>query len=623
VDGKKIIVSQCLRGVRCNYDNNESERQLDDALCASLGLICVGEACPEVLGGLSVPRDRMEIKGGDGLDVINGKATVVTGNGEDTTMNMIRGAQETVKIAKQAKVDLMITRRRSPSCSCSEIYDGTFTNRRKPGIGVTVALLRENNIETIELEQLVEHQFKEEIKRIHQIYRSSNNWGDAVRRSVSRLSKALTLTNPEAWQEILSDIFREMIPMLNQSSNEGGNDYISDSDTVRFYNEIFLKAYNFELLNSKKRCLICTYPEGFLDSYIGKDGICSACKAYQKFHQKYNNKEKLKTLLKLRLTEAKQFSNYQALAACSGGKDSTYMLFRLKKHYDANVLSVMDDLGQQNAVAFSNFVQSASALGIDTIHLPPIQEEMNIRRNFLRAGNSFCRLCLRSHFVRIYEVALKHKIPYVFFGLSPYQCLDCEDVIAWTERAILDLNQPFGEQNKLELLRRYEHRAFQGGFDIGFQSKNELTLLNEWRAIFHVSEPDFVPIIVPFFIFDGYPKQEFIMQTIQNEAGWRKPEVILDRTNCKHLRMAGIVHRAVGRYHLNYKERATILRMKGEILTDEQAQTLGAILETESDPSEAMTWDEFEEYLQKEFKLKLSELPHQVLERLKDILINS
>jgi hypothetical protein len=281
----------------------------------------------------------------------------------------------------------------------------------------------------------------------------------------------------------------------------------------------------------------------------------------------------------------------------------------------------MDDLGQQNETALQNFIRSAAALGFDTVHLPLIDEEKGIRRNFMRSGNSFCRLCLRSHFIRTYQVALEHKIPYILFGLSSYQCLDCEDAIAWTERAIQDLSLPFGEQNKVELLKRNEHRAFQGGFDIGFRSSNELALLNEWHEVFHPSEPDFVPIIVPFYIFDGYPDRETLMRTIQNEAGWDRPEVILDRTNCKHLRAAGILHRAVGRYHLNYKERATALRMEGKILSVEQAQKLGELLETKSDDSEMMTHSEFEEYLAKEFDIALSELPDHVQKRLKKILV--
>ena len=615
-----VIVSQCLRGVNCGYENEASDRLLDDALCASLGLNCVAEACPEVLGGLPVPRDRMEIKGGDGFDILRGNAVVETLNGKDVTGMMLKGAQETLKIARKANVHLMVTRRRSPSCSCSEVFDGTFSRRRRSGVGVTTAYLRENGMEAIELEQLVIPRFKDAIFEIHRIYLATTSWAEAVDRSVALLSQSLNLTRVEPWQEILAESFQELIPLLNQTKDEANGDIRSDSDTVRFYRDVFQRTYHVDLSDNKKRCLICTYPEGFLDSHIGEDGSCSSCKAYQEFKQKYPNLGELKKLLKTRLEEARQFSDVQALAACSGGKDSTYMLYRLKNHYEANVLSVMDDLGQQNELAVQNFVQSAAVLGFETVHLLPVPQEKEIRRNFMRTGNSFCRLCLRSHFVRTYQVALERRIPYVLYGLTPYQCLDCVDAIAWTERAIQDLSVPFGKQNKKNLLRRNEHRAFQGGFDIGFRTSSELALLQKWHEVFHPPELDFVPVIVPFYIFDGYPEREIQMQTIEKEAGWVRPEVILDRTNCKHLRAAGIMHRAVGRYHLNYKERATALRMAGKVLTAAEAQELGELLETQGDNAEKMTRQEFEAYLSTEFDITPAELPPEVQERLNKIL---
>ncbi|EDT37302.1 protein of unknown function DUF523 [Burkholderia ambifaria MEX-5] len=41
----------------------------------------------------------------------------------------------------------MILAHGSPSCGSTFIYDGSFESRRKPGAGVTAALLREHGIE--------------------------------------------------------------------------------------------------------------------------------------------------------------------------------------------------------------------------------------------------------------------------------------------------------------------------------------------------------------------------------------------------------------------------------------------------------------------------------------------
>ena len=46
--------------------------------------------CPEQLGGLSTPRPPAEIVGGDGADVLDGCASVITVEGEDKTREFLR-----------------------------------------------------------------------------------------------------------------------------------------------------------------------------------------------------------------------------------------------------------------------------------------------------------------------------------------------------------------------------------------------------------------------------------------------------------------------------------------------------------------------------------------------------
>ena len=72
------IVSACLLGVKCNFEGNHS---LNSALMADFVKGDLFPVCPEVLGGLSVPRSPSEIVAGDGLDVIEGKAKVVNSAG--------------------------------------------------------------------------------------------------------------------------------------------------------------------------------------------------------------------------------------------------------------------------------------------------------------------------------------------------------------------------------------------------------------------------------------------------------------------------------------------------------------------------------------------------------------
>jgi len=88
--------------------------------------------CPEQLGGLPTPRDAANIIGGDGNDVLDGTAKVVTRNGEDVTNAFINGAEQVLAMAKQQPIAAIFLKAKSPSCA---------VNSR---VGVTSALLLRN-----------------------------------------------------------------------------------------------------------------------------------------------------------------------------------------------------------------------------------------------------------------------------------------------------------------------------------------------------------------------------------------------------------------------------------------------------------------------------------------------
>jgi len=103
--------------------------------------------CPEQLGGCPTPRDPCEIAGGDGGDVLDGRCAVISWTGADMTEKFIKGAYETLKIAKACGAKKAILKARSPSCGAGRIYDGTFSGKTIPGNGVAAELLIRNGIE--------------------------------------------------------------------------------------------------------------------------------------------------------------------------------------------------------------------------------------------------------------------------------------------------------------------------------------------------------------------------------------------------------------------------------------------------------------------------------------------
>ncbi len=147
------LVSACLLGINCRYDGGNSlDKRLIDAI-KEKNIIPI-PVCPEQISGLSTPRKQCEIVEGDGFDVLNGRARVISIDGEDLTEFFIRGAMEVLKIVKILNIKIAIMKQYSPSCACGVIYDGTFKNRFKSGYGVTSALLIKNGVRVISHQSL-------------------------------------------------------------------------------------------------------------------------------------------------------------------------------------------------------------------------------------------------------------------------------------------------------------------------------------------------------------------------------------------------------------------------------------------------------------------------------------
>jgi len=148
---KLRLVSACLIGIDCRYDGKNNTNQRLIRLFRKGKLIPV---CPEQLGGLPTPRDGAQIINGTGKDVLEGRARVVDKKGHDVTENFIKGAMETLKIAKYLGVKEAILKARSPSCGSGKIHKG-FSDVLIDGDGVTATLLKMNGIRIFTEEEFV------------------------------------------------------------------------------------------------------------------------------------------------------------------------------------------------------------------------------------------------------------------------------------------------------------------------------------------------------------------------------------------------------------------------------------------------------------------------------------
>ena len=154
----KILVSSCLLGEDVKYDGTNSSIALNLKFSFSskelfMDILCENEIysfCPEVAGGLSIPRIPAEI-------VKNDKPFIVQNqNGEDVTINFLLGAKKALDLCKEENIKVALFKSKSPSCGNEQIYDGTFSKTLIDGFGLTAKLLKENGIEVFNEKELKE-----------------------------------------------------------------------------------------------------------------------------------------------------------------------------------------------------------------------------------------------------------------------------------------------------------------------------------------------------------------------------------------------------------------------------------------------------------------------------------
>ena len=146
-----VLISACLAGRACRFDGSGAYEDEVAALVAAGRAVLV---CPEVDGGLGTPRPPAEIQGGDGADVVAGRARVVTAAGDDVTDAYMKGAKRALEAARDSGATVAILKARSPSCGAGEIYDGSFTRTLEAGDGVTAALLAADGIDVMTDEEV-------------------------------------------------------------------------------------------------------------------------------------------------------------------------------------------------------------------------------------------------------------------------------------------------------------------------------------------------------------------------------------------------------------------------------------------------------------------------------------
>lgn len=133
---EQILVSACLLGLKIRYDGTDA---FDHRLKEHADRFIFIPVCPEILGGLCVPREPATMEQGDGATFWELDGRVVMKSGREVSSNFKTGAERTVAFAKFLGISRIVLKEGSPSCGICET--NVLFNRTR-GIGIAAFLLR-------------------------------------------------------------------------------------------------------------------------------------------------------------------------------------------------------------------------------------------------------------------------------------------------------------------------------------------------------------------------------------------------------------------------------------------------------------------------------------------------
>ena len=150
ITARPILVSACLLGIPTRYDGKTKQSEKVINYLQENGLQPV-PVCPELLAGLSTPREQTFFQSGDGFNILDNNGLAVSAKGEQMNDIFNRGAKMTLRIARLCHCEQALLKERSPSCGVHQVY---LESEKVNGSGVTAALLMREGIDVISEEDI-------------------------------------------------------------------------------------------------------------------------------------------------------------------------------------------------------------------------------------------------------------------------------------------------------------------------------------------------------------------------------------------------------------------------------------------------------------------------------------
>ena len=280
-----------------------------------------------------------------------------------------------------------------------------------------------------------------------------------------------------------------------------------------------------------KICTKCVLPDTFPGINFDAQGICNFCRDFKGEEAlKEEKKEYYAKFLEL-IKEVKGKSDYDCTLSYSGGKDSTYTLYLLKKIFKLKPLTITFDNGFISEQAFKNIRTVTENLGVDSIVFKPdfqllkkifvagIENTMYSAKALERAS-TICTSCIGLVKFTALKIALEKKIPLMAWGWSPGQ--------APIRSSIMKINPTLFKTTQ-ETYRKPMHDLVGDEINLYFLTDEQFKNTEEF------------PYNVSPLAFMDYNEQKIIKKI--DELGWSIPKGLdSNSTNCLLNSFANQIH---------------------------------------------------------------------------------
>jgi len=168
-----------------------------------------------------------------------------------------------------------------------------------------------------------------------------------------------------------------------------------------------------------KYCKKCLYPDTKPQLLFNDDGICSACENHEKKNKIDWVKKKQEFADILEKYASKDKTNYDCIIPVSGGKDSHYQTYVIKKEFGLNPLVVNFHPHDQTELGRKN-LENLKKIGVDCIEFSPNPEiYLKLARFGLKELGDFQWPEHLGIFTIPVQIAVKYNIPLIIWGENP------------------------------------------------------------------------------------------------------------------------------------------------------------------------------------------------------------